>query len=118
MRAYPLELRQQALALLAHGHRVEQVARQLGLSERSIQRYRVRAHQGQLAPSPIPGRPRCISPDVAEHLRQYVHAYPQSTLYTVAAWLRTMHGIEVSHATVSRTLHRLGFRRVPRPRPR
>jgi transposase len=115
MQAYPLKLRQQALALLAHGHRVAEVARHLGISERSIQRYRVRTQQGRLTASPIPGRTRRISPDVAEQLRQYVYAHPQTTLHTVADWLAAVHGIEVSRTTVSRTMHRLGFRRVPRP---
>lgn len=114
MRAYPLELRQQALALLAHGHRVTQVAHQLGISGRSIERYRARARQGRLAPSPIPGRTRRITPDVAEQLSQYVRAHPQTTLRTLADWLATVHGIHVSQPTVSRTMQRLGFRRTRR----
>lgn len=116
MRAYPGETRERVIQLLAAGWSPRQVAAEVGVSARTASRYRSRARQGQLAPLPIPGRARRISPVVAAQLSQYVHDHPQTTLREVAAWLATVHGIEVSLTTVSRTMHRLGFRRLRRPR--
>jgi transposase len=118
MRAYPLELRRRAIVLLAGGWSVPEVARHLGVSDRTIQRYRARAAQGCLTPTPIPGRSRRLTPTVTAALANHVRLHPQATLDELRTWLRSTHGIEVSSSTVWRSLHRLGFRRMPRPRVR
>lgn len=118
MRAYPLELRQHAVALVRAGWGVSAVAQHLRVSASSIQRYCTRAEQGALAPTPPPGRPRLLSPTIAEALANQVRAHPQVTLAKLRIWLQRDHGIAVSAATVGRSLHRLGFRRLPRPRVR
>lgn len=116
MRAYPGEVRARVIQLLAAGWSPRHVAIEVGISARTVSRCRVRARQGQLAPLPLPGRARQIPPAVAEQLCQYIHAHPHTTLRELADWLATVHDIQVSHATVSRTMQRLGFQRARRPR--
>lgn len=117
MRPYPREVRERVIQLLAAGWSTGQVAASTGVSARTVCRYRLRAQQGQLAPLPIPGRAPRIPPAVAEALSQYVRHHPHTTLAELQTWLVATSGIQVSVPTVSRTLHKLGFRRLRRPNP-
>ena len=103
------------LDALAAGASVAQVATRLGLSPRTVIRYRQLQQLGHLAPKPIPGRPPLIQPTQYARLSAQLQAQPTATLANLCQIWATQTGIAVSQATMSRTIARLGWARKRRP---
>ena len=109
MKQYPAVLRERLLRFVDAGHSQAEAARTFGVSLRSITRWRQQAGTGDLAPRPRPGRPPVIGPDQAVTLEAQVAAAPDATLAEHCAQWATTHGVQVSVATMSRVLRRLGL---------
>lgn len=109
-RGYSRDLRERLLQAVASGLAVVEVARITGVSESTIGRYKRKAAAGEsLEPGTSPGGPRKIAGDEEAALRAQVAATPDATLDAHCdAWAASGHA-EVSRATMSRTLMRLGL---------
>ena len=104
------DLRERSVQAANDGMALGEVARIFRISVRSLRRWRrLAATTGDLTPRPHPGRPSKLSADhhaaVVEHVRQY----PDATLAVRVAWLTATHDVQVSVATMSRLLNRLGL---------
>lgn len=110
-RAYSVDLREKALAAVASGRSVAEVATLFGVSQESIYRWRTRqATTGSVTPGTATGRPRTLNPDQEADLVARVASQPDTTLAELCA----ASPAPMSPATMSRTLDRLGLRRKKR----
>ena len=109
MKQYPAVLRERLLRLLDAGHSQAEAARTFGVSLRSITRWRQQAATGDLAPKPRPGRRPVIGADQAAALEAQVAATPDATLAEHCRQWAATHGVQVSLATMSRVLAKLGL---------
>lgn len=109
-RAYSRDLRERLLQAVASGLPVVEIARLMDVSERTIRRYKATAAAGaSLEPGTSPGGPRKIPREQEGAMRAQVAAHPDATLAEHCAhWAAAGHA-EVSTATMSRTLARLGL---------
>jgi transposase len=93
-----------------------QVAKTFGVSTSTIKRYlRLRQQTGDVEPKPIPGpsaRKRALLEAV---LPAQVRLNPDLTLEEHCELFEDEHGVEVSTATTSRALKRLGLPLKKRP---
>jgi transposase len=106
MRAYSLDLRQRIVAAVQSGLNQKAAADRFAVSTAAVSRY-LRQHRdknGDLSPKPIPGRARGIAMAALLALEQYLKEHPDLTLEQARLWLREQHQIEVSRASVHRTL--------------
>ena len=104
-RAYSVDLRERVLRAQAAGLAAPEIERTLGISRRTLARWRQRvAHGGALVPGQSPGRPRKIRPDQTDALRTQVAADADATLAEHCARWEADHGVRVSPATMSRQL--------------
>lgn len=104
-RACSRDLRERVLRAQAVGLTAPEIERVLGVSRRTVARWRRRvARGGSLAPGQSPGRPRKIAADQADALRAQVAANPDATLAEHCARWEADHGVRVSTATMSRLL--------------
>jgi transposase len=119
----PAELerrRLRAMALLAEGHSLNEVARRLGCEASSVLRWRDafgRWGRGALRPKPIPGRPPRLTRRQKAQLIRYLlqgpltHGY-RTDLWTtlrVAQLIRRQFGIHYHRDHVGRLLHSLNW---------
>lgn len=114
MRAYSLDLRERIVRAARRGGSPEAVAAQFEVSVWTVKRYLKRAAAGQLAASPIPGRPREIGPDEEEALRAQWRGAPDAPLAEHCDAWAAAHGARVHPTTMSRSLARLGWSRKKR----
>ena len=116
MKAYSKDLRLRVLAAVDRGMPRAQVAKTFGVSASTIKRYlRLRQQTGDVQPKPIPGPParkRALLEDV---LPAQVRLNPDLTLEEHCELFEDEHGVEVSSATMSRVLKRLGLPLKKRP---
>ncbi len=106
MRAYSLDLRERIAAAVQSGLSQKAAADRFAVSTAAVSRY-LRQHRdkaGDLSPKPIPGRARAIPVAALPALERYLKERPDTTLQQVRLWLREQHTIEVSRASVHRTL--------------
>src|SRR5262245_57346954 len=110
MKTYSVDFRERALALVARGRGVAEVAGLLGIGEATLKRWRrLQRETGNAAPRPKPGRPPRIAPARHPDLIAQVRATPDATLPEHCdAWAAAT-GIRVSAATMCRTLQKLGL---------
>lgn len=112
MRAYSLDLRQRIVGAMEEGGSRAAVARQFQVAVRTVDRYVRRAREtGDLAPRPLPGRPRRLSAADEVVLVQLLGEHPDATLPEYCQHLAAATGTLVSPATMSRTIARLGWTR-------
>lgn len=111
MRANSLELRQRIVQAVHAGHSKATVADLFGVHRSTINRYLRREAAGDLAPKPIPGRPRRIPPDQHAALELQLRVHPADTLAEHCQRWATVHGSSVSVATLARRIQRLGWTR-------
>jgi transposase len=109
MKQYPTVLRERLLRFIDAGHSHAEAARTFGVSLRSITRWRQQAATGDLAPQPRPGRTPRIGADQAAALAAQVAATPDATLAEHCAQWAATSGVQVSLATMSRVLAKLGL---------
>lgn len=111
MRAYSVELRERIVRAVRAGHPKAEVADLFGVDRRTINRYLRLDAAGDLAPKPIPGRPRAITPDQHADLALQLRLHPADTLAEHCQRWEAVHGMRVSVATMSRVIARLGWTR-------
>jgi transposase len=108
--AYSRDLRERLLQANDAGRSAAEIARALGVSARTLTRYRALLRQGaSLEPKPIPGRPRSLDPDQEALLVAQVADCPDATLAEHRDRLAQEHGLSVSVWTVGRSLRRHGL---------
>lgn len=112
MNAYSKDLRLRVLAAVDRGERREKIMRLFGVSVATIGRWlRRRKDTGEVAPRPSPGRTPSILRSAQERdaLWQQLEASPEATLEEHRqAWERER-GVQISVATMSRAIRRLGW---------
>jgi transposase len=111
MKAYSKDLRLRVLAACDRGMPRKEVAETFGLSVSTVKRYlKLRHETGGVEAKPIPGPPACKRKILEEALPAQVGRNPAlTTLSEHCELLEDERGVEVSTATMSRTLRRLGL---------
>lgn len=105
--AYSRDLRERLLRAIDAGLSAAEIERTTGVSARSLRRYRALLRQGQdLAPKPIPGSGRRLTPEQEVLLVAQVDANPDATLAEYRETLHREHGLTISRATLCRILQR------------
>ena len=111
MRAYSLELRERIVRAVQAGHPKAEVAELFGVDRRTVNRYLRQVAAGDLAPKPIPGRPRAITADQHADLECQLRLHPADTLVEHCQRWAARHAVTLSPATMSRMITRLGWTR-------
>src|SRR5215210_7823215 len=111
MKPYSKDLRLKVLTAVDRGMPRREVARLFGVSEPTIRRYlKLPRETGEVQPKPIPGPPAHKRGASEERLPAQVRLNPDLTLAEHCELFEEEHdGMEVSTATMSRTLKRLGL---------
>jgi transposase len=110
MKAYSKDLRLKVLAAVDRGMPKKEVARVFGVSEPTIRRYlRLRRETGEVEPKPLRGPPARKRTALEERLPAQVRLNPDLTLAEHCELFEEESGMEVSTATMSRALKRLGL---------
>jgi transposase len=112
MKPYSTDLRQRVLDAVDHGTPRQQMVELLEVSLSTIKRYlRQRRETGQLAAKPIPGRPPKKGATLDANLPAQLAAHDDATLEQHCQWWEASHGVQVSTASMSRAIARLGWTR-------
>lgn len=106
---YSLDLRERIVAAYEEMGNKSAVARRFKVSRWTVADYLKRAQEGQLAPTPHPGRPSRLNQADCEQLRQQVHEHPDWTLEQHADELAARRGVTIKKSTVSNYLRKLGL---------
>jgi transposase len=110
MKPYSKDLRLKILAACDRGMPRKEVSRIFGVSEPTIRRYlRLRRETGGVQPKPVPGPPARKGRALEAALPGQVERNPDLTLEEHRELFEDERGLEVSTATVSRALKRLGL---------
>lgn len=111
MRAKSLDLRQRVVAAIHAGHPKSEVAALFGVDRSTINRYLRREERGTLAPTPLPGRAPRISPAQHDDLVLQLRLHPTATLAEHCRRWTAVYGVQLSIATMSRAIRRVGWTR-------
>lgn len=119
MKAYSMDLRERIVAARGAGESVGSVAQRFGVCTKTVRVYEKRAAQGQLSPTPRPGKACRLSE--AEHaaLRALVRERSDWTLAALAQVWQERNGQELPSSTLHDALGRLGVtykKRVASPK--
>ena len=115
MKAYAMDLRVKVLRAVDQGYPREEIVKLLGVSRATIKRYvKQRRETGTVGPKVIPGRPpKKLGPLQAELVAQ-LQAHNDLSLEDQCRLWEQSHGVQVSTATMSRAIKRLGWTRKKR----
>lgn len=110
MKHYSVDLRERLLGAIDAGLSQAEASRLFGVGTSTITRWRQRRREtGSVAPTPRRGRCPTIGPAQADALRAQVARHADATLADHCAhWARAW-ATEVSVATMSRAIRRLGI---------
>jgi transposase len=109
MRPYSEDLRERVMAAIDRGERREAVAERFSVAVPTITRWvRRRRETGGLAAKPVPGPPAVKMGALMDALPGRLVERADATLAEQCAWWHERSGVEVSTATMSRALTRLG----------
>src|SRR4051794_12214388 len=112
MRPYSEDLRWRVVRAVLIGTPREDVAARFLVSVPTIERWlRLRRETGGLAPKPVPGPPAVKTSALMEALPEHLAGHADATLEEHCSWWQGVSGTEVSTATMSRALARLGWTR-------
>jgi transposase len=112
MKPYSEDLRERVVRAVAIGTPRDDVAAMFAVSVPSIERWlRQQRETGGLAPKPVPGPPAVKMQAVMEALPARLADRADATLAEQCSWWHEQSGVEVSTATMSRALTRLGWTR-------
>ncbi len=104
------DLRERSVQAVNDGMAPSEIARIFQISIRSLRRWRhLEATTGDLTPRPHPGRPSKLSAEQRTAVHEHVRQHPDATLADRVAWLAATHDVQVSVATMSRLMKRLGL---------
>ena len=110
MKQYSVDLRERLLRAIDAGLSPAEGARLFGVGTATIARWRRRQREdGTVAPRHRPGRPRRIGRAQERALLAQVRALPDATLRDHCAQWAAEQGVQLSEATMSRALARLGW---------
>jgi transposase len=115
MKAYSVDLRAKVLRAVDQGYARAEIVKLLGVSLATIKRYlKQRRETGTVVPKAIPGRPpRKLGPLQAELVPQ-LQAHDDLRLEDHCRLWEQSHGVQVSTATMSRAIKRVGWTRKKR----
>jgi transposase len=112
MKAYSEDLRERVVRAVAIGTPRGDVAAMFAVSVPSIERWlRLKRETGGVAPRPLLGPPAVKTNALLEALPERLSERADATLEEQCEWWRDVSGEEVSTATMSRALTRLGWSR-------
>ena len=112
MKPYSEDLRERVVRAVAQGTPRKEVAASFAVSVPTIERWvRQQRETGSLAPKPVPGAPAVKTAALIAALPLRLAARSDATLAEQYSWWREVSGVEVSTATMSRALTRLGWTR-------
>src|SRR3712207_6567062 len=112
MKAYSEDLRERVVRAVAIGTPREEVAAAFAVSVPTITRWlRLKRETGSLARRPVPGPVAGKTGALVAALPERLVEHADRTLAEQRAWWREASGVQVSTATMSRALARLGCTR-------
>ena len=112
MKPYSEDLRWRVVRAVLIGTPREDVAARFLVSVPTMERWlRLRRETGGLAPKPVPGPPAVKTSALMEALPERLAEHADATLEEQCSWWQGVSGTEVSTATMSRSLTRLGWTR-------
>jgi transposase len=112
MKAYSEDLRERVVRAVAIGTPRDEVAARFVVSIPTITRWlRLKRETGSLAPKPVPGPVPVKTAAVMAALPERLAEHADATLDAHCSWWQEASGVEVSTATMSRALTRLGWSR-------
>jgi transposase len=112
MRPYSEDLRERVMVAVDRGEARDEVAERFSVSVPTITRWvRRRRETGGLAPTPVPGPPAVKMNALLEALPERLAERADATLEEQCSWWYAVAGVEVSTATMSRAITRLGWTR-------
>jgi transposase len=112
MKPYSEDLRERVIAAIDRGDRREAVAERFSVSVPTITRWvRLLRETRGLAPRPVPGPPAVKLGALVDALPERLAERADATLEEQCGWWRGASGVEVSTATMSRAIARLGWTR-------
>ncbi len=112
MKAYSVDLRQRIVAAVRGGMSKAQAARTFGVGATSVKRYVSLAQQGRsLEPGKAPGKRSKLGQSGMRLLEEDLRERPTATYENRAQLLHRLVGVEVSKATICRTIQRMGYTR-------
>lgn len=116
MKPYSEDLRERVVAAVEGGQRRKDVVARFEVSLPTIERWlRLKQETGRLTPRPVPGPPAVKMGPLKAALPERLAARPDATLAEQCSWWRGVSGVEVSTATMSRTISRLDWTRKKSP---
>jgi transposase len=115
MKAYSVDLREKVLRAVDQGYAREEIVKLLGVSRATIKRYlKQRRETGTVAPKTIPGRPPKKLGLLQAELVAQLQAHDDLRLEDQCRLWEQTHGVQVSTATMSRAIKRVGWTRKKR----
>ena len=112
MKEYSEDLRERVVRAVAMGTPREEVAATFAVSVPTITRWlRLKRETGSLARRPVPGPAAVKTEAVMAALPERLDEHADATLDEQCSWWREVAGVQVSTATMSRALTRLGHSR-------
>lgn len=112
MKAYSEDLRERVVRAVAIGTPRDEVAATFAVSTATITRWlRLQRETGSLAPRSVPGPVAVKTEAVMASLPERLVEHADATLGEQCSWWRGVSGVQVSTATMSRALTRLGHTR-------
>lgn len=115
MKAYSPDLRQRVLRAVDQGYTQAEIAKTFAISVATIKRYlKQRRETGHVEPKAIPGRPAKKGAALQAGLRAQLEAHPDARLEDHCRLWEEAHGVQVSTASISRAMARLGWTRKKR----
>jgi transposase len=116
MKAYSPDLRQRVLRAVDQGMPRAEIVKTFDVSLATLKRYlKQRRETGDVIPKPIPGRPAKKGGALDTGLAKQLQVYSDATLQDHCQLWETAHGVQVSSATMSRAMQRVGWPRKKRP---
>ena len=115
MKAYSEDLRERVIRTVQAGRPREEVAARFEVSVPTIERWlRLKRETGSLARRPVPGPVAVKTAGLAAALPERLAEQADATLAEHCFWWQAVSGFDVSTATMSRALTRLGWPRKKR----
>jgi transposase len=112
MKPYSEDLRWRVVRAVDRGELRGEVAERFEVSVPTIERWvRQRRETGGLAPKPVPGPAAVKTTALMAALPERLAEHADATLEEQCSWWQEVSGVEVSTATMSRALTRLGWTR-------
>ena len=112
MKAYSQDLRQRVLRAADQGYTQDEIGKTFAISVATIKRYlKQRRESGHVLPKAIPGRPATKGAALDAGLLTQLEAHRNATLEEHCRRWEAEHGVQVSTASISRAIARLGWTR-------